>query len=337
MKQTAFIGLVAGIVVLAGCTGGPSETPTTTEPSGEPSLASLVPEGSTHFIVLGDTGMGNDAQKRVSGAVEQVCREKGCNFALINGDNIYSVGVRHEFDPQFESKFEVPYRNVDLPFYLVLGNHDNGDGDGSKPAVGDYQVLYSQRTDRSSDKWHMPGRYYSFSSGDVSFIGLDSGPSEVSQAQVWQPGSRGAVMQDWVASEVTKLTTKWRFAFAHHPYISNAIHGDAGMYDNSVGRGLPYKLMLEENICGNVQVFFAGHDHSLQWLPPVGSCGATQFIVSGAGGASIYAKGAAPESPTYFEDYQSYGFFYVDVTGDTFTGTAYDENANILFERSFTI
>ncbi len=48
----------------------------------------------------------------------------GCDFVVGLGDNIYESGVTSVDDPQFEEKFELPFEPVDLPFYLVLGNHD---------------------------------------------------------------------------------------------------------------------------------------------------------------------------------------------------------------------
>ncbi|HLE48300.1 MAG TPA: hypothetical protein VI818_08390, partial [Candidatus Thermoplasmatota archaeon] len=165
-------------------------------------------------------------------------------------------------------------------------------------------------------------------------FGLDSGPQEVSQSAVWVPGTRGPAMQTWLGAEIAKSTAKWKFAFAHHPYVSNSRHGDAGLYDNVAGRGLPYRLMLEDLVCDSFQVFFAGHDHNLQWLKPVRTCGRTEFIVSGAGGAGIYTKGAAPDNEAYFENYQANGFFWIEVSGNTFKGVAYDQDAKQLFERS---
>ena len=45
-------------------------------------------------------------------------------FAILLGDNIYDDGVHSIDDPQWEEKFEGPYRNIDMPFYPVLGNHE---------------------------------------------------------------------------------------------------------------------------------------------------------------------------------------------------------------------
>ena len=46
------------------------------------------------------------------------------------GDNIYDSGVTSVTDPQWQTKFEIPYMGVNLPFYVVLGNHDYG-GNGA--------------------------------------------------------------------------------------------------------------------------------------------------------------------------------------------------------------
>jgi tartrate-resistant acid phosphatase type 5 len=338
MKTTSIV-LLLTIVTFAGCVGNDAPTSTPT-PSGDGDAWDLnddVPEGSVHFIVLGDVGSGMDGeQDEVAAGVVKVCKARGCDFAIVAGDNIYNSGVRNEYDPQFNSKFEEPYKDVDMPFYLVLGNHDNGDGSGSNPAVGDYQVLYTHRKDRPSEKWNMPSRYYRFSVGNVTVVGLDSGPAEVATVPVWSPGSRGDLMQTWLAVETPKITTPWKFAFAHHMYWSNGPHGDAGQYDNAAGRGLFYKRMLEEQVCGKYDVYFSGHDHSLQWLQKASSCPKSELIISAAGGAELYNKRPAGTHPAYFEDYTHWGFWYVDVTGDTFTATVFDEHANALFERSFT-
>lgn len=322
---------LAAMLLLAGCSGGSKAPAPTTTPSGREMVE--IPNGTVRFVVIGDQGQGSEPQRRVAEAMRDVCYAQGCSFGITAGDNIYGSGVRDVYDPQFEDKFENIYHDVPIDFYLVLGNHDNGNGAGSNPTVGDHQVEYSTRPDRLSTKWHMPGRNYVLKFGDVSLIGIDSGPEEIAQTPTWPEGSRGDQLTKWAAAEMPKVTTKWKFAFAHHPYISNAQHGDAGIYDGVVGRGLPYKLFLEQYFCGKLQVFFAGHDHSLQWLKPVQSCGRTEFVVSGAGGASMYTKKVHPASPANFEMYRDagkWGFVWVDVTGDTATIVFYDDSGKEL-------
>ena len=51
--------------------------------------------------------------------------DPGFGFVVLLGDNFYEDGVASVDDPQWQTKFEDPYANIDLPFYAVLGNHDH--------------------------------------------------------------------------------------------------------------------------------------------------------------------------------------------------------------------
>ena len=103
-----------------------------------------VPDGAVSFIAIGDTGTGEEKQYKVAAAMKEVCDELGCDFALGLGDNIYETGVDSVDDVQFIDKFEKPYADVDFPFYMTLGNHDNGwlSGDGLDNDKGEFQVDY---------------------------------------------------------------------------------------------------------------------------------------------------------------------------------------------------
>ncbi len=58
------------------------------------------------------------------------CATDGCDFVQLLGDNIYDSGVGSTSDALWQSNFELPYAELDLPFWVVLGNHDYG-GDGA--------------------------------------------------------------------------------------------------------------------------------------------------------------------------------------------------------------
>ncbi len=102
------------------------------------------------FIAFGDAGDGGAAQYAVGRAVAEVCAVRGCDFALMLGDNFYPDGVTSADDPQFISKFERPYAALTVPVYVALGNQDNG-ARASENRRGDFQVAYAQRSDRLSD------------------------------------------------------------------------------------------------------------------------------------------------------------------------------------------
>jgi tartrate-resistant acid phosphatase type 5 len=96
------------------------------------------------FIAVGDTGTGKEGQYQVADAIEKVCAAQGCDFALGLGDNIYESGVDSVDDVQWLDKFEKPYENLDFPFYMTLGNHDNSyfAGGGLDNTKGELQVDY---------------------------------------------------------------------------------------------------------------------------------------------------------------------------------------------------
>ena len=76
----------------------------------------------------------------------QVCAEQGCDFVLGAGDNIYDTGISNVRDPLIQRNFYDPFEAVKVPFYMVIGNHDDGGfgGDGGLKNRGDVQIQYSR-------------------------------------------------------------------------------------------------------------------------------------------------------------------------------------------------
>jgi hypothetical protein len=295
------------------------------------------------FIAIGDTGKGNAEQRRVAVAMRDLCAIKGCDFVVMLGDNIYDSGVSSTTDSQWQSKFEQPYMDIDLPFYVALGNHDYGGkliidvgGLGNEFDKAKVEVDYTQ----VSTKWNMPATYYTFTWGDVGFIMLDT------NAILWGDTTYGDQAQ-WLPSALAEVAGKrWVFTAGHHPYRSNGEHGNAGDYDAPelagvqipnplpIQNGDAVKDFFDEHVCGISQVYFAGHDHSRQWLDePTALCG-TEMIISGAGAAYTSLKNRG--NKMFYQDASETGFMHVVIDGDTFTGEFYDSNGTLDFARTFT-
>jgi hypothetical protein len=298
---------------------------------------------ATRFAVIGDTGKGNVDQRRVAMAIRDLCAARGCDFVLMLGDNIYDAGVDSTTHSDWQKMFEVPYNDVNLPFYVALGNHDNGGkiftfdapGIGNEFDKGKIEVDYTQ----VSTKWNMPATHYTFTWGDVGFIVLDT------NAIIWDDTTYGDQVQ-WLPSALAEVAGKrWVFTAGHHPYRSNGTHGNAGDYDAPELAGIPIsnplpiqngesvKDFFDAHVCGISQVYFAGHDHSRQWIKePTALCG-TEMIVSGAGASTTEIQDRGNE--VYYEDASKVGFMYVVVDGDTFTGEFHDGNGALDYSRSF--
>jgi hypothetical protein len=283
------------------------------------------------FIAMGDGGEGNPDQYAVANAVEMVCADTGgCDFVLYLGDNFYDSGVDGLTDQQFTDKFELPYQDLyntagsPMPFWIVMGNHDYGTVSNEWFKV-DYEIGYTN----VSDRWTMPDKWYAFNHHNAEFFGMDT------TRLMWdfETGSQ----QDWLDGEVAASTAAWTFAFAHHPYISNGQHGNAGNFEGipllPLVSGLTVQDVVEESICGKVDFYLNGHDHNLQWLEPV--CD-TQFIVSGAA-AKTTDFAHRDGNQTAWETDQIEGFFWVEVRSDTEVNTRfYDKDANMTYERAVT-
>ncbi len=279
-------------------------------------------EPIVRFVAVGDTGEGNDAQKRVGDQIAAKCAKDGCDFVVLLGDNFYDSGVSSVSDPQWQTKFEQPYANVNLPFYAVLGNHDYGGGGlGNEFSKGQHQVDYSKQ----STKWRMPAKYYKFTLGHVELIGLDT-----NMQMYGQDDQQKADVKSWLASS----TATWKIAFGHHPYLSNGKHGNAGSYDGvpwlPIANGKGVKEFMEEVICGKADVYFAGHDHSRQWLQP--TCQGTELAVSGAGAKATELPG---KNPYHFQTL-TLGFIWVKIDGKTLTAEFVDETGKVEYTRTFT-
>lgn len=329
--------LAAGLLAaLTGCNKDSDRAP-----AGGASGGSAAGGSAVSFVAFGDAGTGSERQIAVGEAMAAICELRGCDFALELGDNFYLSGVNSVDDAQFQSKFEVPYQKLKVPVYVTLGNHDNsrGPGEGSDNAKGEHQVDYHYLAGKVSDKFRMPARYYQFPSTQqrgegplAEFWSLDSNPLTsiiADPSPAWNAVTYGAEQQTWFVNSLKASKAHWKIAFAHHPYISNGIHGNAGNYDGApplpviTTSGQPWKEFLDNSLCPeHVDIYLQGHDHDLEWLKPVEACGKTQFFVSGAA-EGPRPFGNANRNPAYWQVDNTLGFFWFRLEGDRFTAAAY--------------
>ena len=76
------------------------------------------------FLAIGDMGTGDPDQYQVATDIENIIKyfkKKHLNeieFITGLGDNIYKLGINSSNDDQFNTKFEIPYRNINKKFYM---------------------------------------------------------------------------------------------------------------------------------------------------------------------------------------------------------------------------
>ena len=287
-------------------------------------------EDLVRFVAIGDAGEGNQGQFNVAAAVESVCADAGgCEFVLYLGDNFYSDGVGSVDDDQFSTKFELPYADLDMPFYVVMGNHDYGLL-GISWAKVDYEVEYTNY----SDKWTMPSKWYTVDAYDeVAFFMMDT-------ARLMWNYETGA-QQSWLDQAIAGNDKRWKIAVGHHPYFSNGAHGNAGNYEGVFFppqlAGTDVEEVLSESLCGRVDLYLCGHDHNRQWHQR--TCGGgdrtTHFVVNGAG-CKITPFAYHDDNPVYWEDDTSPGFMVLELAYDRIHTEFYDESGTMQFARDIT-
>jgi len=331
MRRTVLFALLA-----LGCsdsTGSALDaTPALNPDAGTPAPTpdGAVPATPVRFVAMGDTGKGNDGQYAVANAIEAKCAADGCDFVLLLGDNIYDKGVSSVDDPQWQTKFEEPYANIDLTFHVVLGNHDyNGNGVASDWSQGPIEVQYSEK----SSKWSLPDTHYTFQAGNVGFVVLDT------NSLFWDNTDNGD-QKAWYSQALSEVSgSQWVIVAGHHPYLSNGPHGNAGDYDNvtvgdteipnpiSPANGAHVKSFFDDVVCGTGDLYLAGHDHNRQWLNEPGKLCGMEMIVSGAGASTTPLDFS--RNQMRFEDYDTEGFLYVVVDGGKLTAQFIDKNGNV--------
>jgi tartrate-resistant acid phosphatase type 5 len=290
------------------------------------------PDGFVRFIAMGDGGEGNAGQYNVAAAIEQVCADKGgCEFVLYLGDNFYNDGVSSVDDDQFQTKFELPYADLTMPFWVAMGNHDYGELSFIWEKL-EYEVEYTNY----SDKWIMLDKWYSIVD---QYPNLDIFVMDTTRL-MWNHET--SAQRNWLNGEVAASNAPWKIAIGHHPYYSNGAHGNAGNYEGlpwpPQAAGTTVKQVMDESLCGKVDLYLCGHDHNRQW--PVGTCGnaekTTHFIVSGAASKRTNFKHHGGGNEVYWEDDTQPGFLLLELTLNEIYGAFYDQHGVLEFEHTIT-
>ncbi|MFE4019163.1 metallophosphoesterase [Streptomyces sp. NPDC059101] len=315
----------AGTAAAAPRSGGPAGSfPFPEHPNGK---------GEFAILITGDAGTGDAAQYAVAAAARDVCRAEGVGLAVGLGDNLYENGPEPDHDTEFQDKFEKPNSGIDVPWLMVLGNHDCSGlipGSGGDPSRGDREVLYATR----SRRWYMPARYYSVplpaARPLVEFFALDTIPWSSYVAQL-DPYYRwdGPYMREqraWLDGALRASRARWKVVLSHHPYLNNGKHGSAGAYDGfTIGHytsGVHLKDLYENVVCGRTDLILSGHDHTLQVLEPTARTGGTRQVVCGA--AAKTGDGRAHfDHPAAWQNFADHGFMVLKASAARLTLDVY--------------
>ncbi|MBW8687295.1 purple acid phosphatase family protein [Chitinophaga rhizophila] len=279
-----------------------------------------------NFLAIGDWGRnGADHQVQVARQMGDWATKHPNQFIISTGDNFYPSGVISEHDPLFHYSFENVYTDFSLQWdwYPILGNHDYK----SDP---DAQVRYS----KISRRWKMPARYYSKEvsigkQGKVLFLFIDTNPMipEFYDNPEYGPhvaGQQPEKQLEWINKTLADAgpEVKWKIVVGHHPMYTAGPR--TTNYDT-----LRIRKALEETLeKQKVDVYLAGHDHSMQHLK---TNGYTHHLISGAGSEVTPVKDGLSYSKFQAADY---GFMYFSINSEEINVQVINHEGKMLYKTA---
>jgi 3',5'-cyclic AMP phosphodiesterase CpdA len=283
----------AGVALLATLAAAQAPGPPPAAGSG---LPLPLKDGSVRFLVIGDTGRGDNGQYETAREMAAIRAKFPFEFVVMLGDNLYGS----DSPTDFVKKFESPYKALldsGLKFYGALGNHDN-------PSQSSYQLF------------NMGGqRYYTFraskggvskiTQGGVRFFAIDS--NYLSKDQL-----------DWLGKELADSSSQWKICYFHHPlYSSGKTHGSS----------LETRAVLEPMFLKNgVSVVLTGHDHFYERIKP--QQGIQHFVVGSSGSLRT---GDIKRTDFTAKGYdQDYVFMLAEIVGDEMYFAAINRTGQVI-------
>ncbi len=238
--------------------------------------------GSYRFAALGDMGRGDRWQYDVSKQMQAFHDEFPFDFVIMLGDNIYDGATTDDYHRKFELPYK-PFLDEGIPFYAVIGNHDEPNQPNYTP-------------------FHMGGEpYYTFkpkqpllsklTDTDVQFFMIDS--ENIDRTQ------RG-----WLEREMSKSDARWKIPVFHRPIYTSGRYSLWALWTRS-----SIEPTLVEH---HVRLVLSGHEHFYERTRP--QKGITYFI-SGAGG-SLRAHDIRPSNVLAAGFDTDYSFMLWEIAGD---------------------
>jgi hypothetical protein len=235
--------------------------------------------GSTRFIAFGDSGIGSTAQRDLASRMNA----DTFDFAVHLGDIAYgstSTSGAASY-ATYQSWFFDIYRDwlKRKAFFPSMGNHDSRPDNNNGRAYLDLFVLPD---DAAAGAYpDHAERYYSFDYGPVHFVALDT-------EFAFQDPLRRQAQIAWLRTDLSSTSKLWKIAFWHRaPYSSKGEHGS----DLAVRQA--FGPVMEQY---GVQLALTAHEHTYErtvpWRESTSSARqAVTYVVSGGGGARLYAAG----------------------------------------------
>ena len=297
MSRRWMLGIaLAGATIAILATGLAKAQAPAPAPAAGPALTLPLKDGSLRFMVMGDTGTGDNGQYETAREMAALRQQFPFEFVVMVGDNIYGSDSASDYKKKFETPYK-PLLDAGVKFYASLGNHDN-------PNQASY-ALFNMGGQRYYTFRASPGGVSKLTHGGVRFFAIDSNYLKKDQL-------------DWLDKELGSSGSDWKICFFHHPlYSSGKTHGSA----------LETRATLEPIFMKNgVSVVLTGHDHIYERIKL--EQGIQHFVI-GSGGS--LRRGDLARTDLTEKGYdQDYVFMLAEIAGDEMYFSAVNRRGQVI-------
>lgn len=236
-----------------------------------------------HFAVIGDN---RDGEKVYTQLTKDIVERKPY-FLIHLGDMI-----PYSHEREWKAFFEIS-KEINLPFFPVVGNHDVGT---TTRGVEIYRKQFS-----------LPGgkTYYAFRAGKILFVILDS-----------EEGKRRIIKEQrsWLEDTLSSSQESFKFVFIHRPLFppKNSLKLGHALDRYPLERDDLHRLFVKTK----VKAVFTADDHRYDRIEKDGIL----YLISGGGGAPL---AAFKESGGYFH------YVWISVQKEKIEGEAVDSEGQV--------
>lgn len=203
-------------------------------------------DNSIRFVQVTDSHFESGHQgsiQMLTDTVKDINKLKDISFVVFTGDNIDHPREQNLVD------FLDIVNKLNVPYYLVMGNHDPFKSQGLS------KERYTQVVREHNWKWLYRGWNYTFKKNGYVFIVLD-GAKEVI------PGTGGYYRDDtlaWFDKQLTKYENKPVIVFQHFPVLESKDFSESRYKTHKVYQPEKYFNVLNKH--HNVLAIVSGHLH----------------------------------------------------------------------------
>ena len=253
--------------------------------------------GDFSFVVIGDTGEGDDSQHVLRDQLLSVSNSPDVRFVVVSSDVVYPSGAMRDY----EAKFWLPFKGVTRPVYAIPGNHDWYDAlegfeatffqpDAARASMrarveSDLRVTSTtdgriehliQEAARLREAYRVPtgfqrAPFFEVQTDRFALLAIDTGVLRKIDAE----------QERWLEGALERAASKTIMAIVGHPFY-------AGGHDVTLGDDefVRLKRILLDR---GVTIVMGGDTHDLEYYGETGAAGApaVHHFVNGGGGAYL--------------------------------------------------